>query len=131
VWQEWFHLSSTKLPMSFAFRPQTDGQSEVTNHMIFMYLLCLVGNKPRSWLRWLPWAEYYFNTSYQTALNTTPFHVVYGRAPPDMIPFQARSAKVVAVDHQLRDKPRKKGGEKRSLPRVEALSEGFARRLGA
>jgi hypothetical protein len=30
--------------------------------------------------------------------------VVYGRAPPEMIPFQAGSAKVVAVDRQLRDR---------------------------
>jgi hypothetical protein len=30
--------------------------------------------------------------------------VVYGQAPPVMIPFQAGSAKVVAVDRQLRDR---------------------------
>jgi hypothetical protein len=68
---------------------EKDGQSEVSNHIIAMHLRCLVKDRPRSWLRWLPWAEYCFNTSYQTALKTTPFEVVYGRAPPPMIPFQA------------------------------------------
>jgi hypothetical protein len=104
VWQELFRLSGTKLRMSSAFRPQTDGQSEVTNRMILVYLRCLASDRPRSWLRWLPWAEYCFNTSYQSALKTTHFHVVYGRAPPEMIPFQGGSAKVVAMDRQLRDR---------------------------
>jgi transposase InsO family protein len=54
VWQELFRLSGTKLRMSSAFRPQTDGQSKVTNRVILMYLRCLAGDRPRSWLRWLP-----------------------------------------------------------------------------
>jgi hypothetical protein len=87
VWQELFRLSGTQLQMSSAFRPQTDGQSEVTNRVITMYLRCLVGDRPRSWIRWLPWVEYCYNTSYQTTLKTTPFQVVYGRPPPAMIPF--------------------------------------------
>jgi hypothetical protein len=87
VWQESFRLSGTQLRMSLAFRPQTDGQSKVTNRVITMYLRCLAGDMPRSWIRWLPWVEYCYNTSYQTKLKTTPFQVVYGRPPPAMIPF--------------------------------------------
>jgi hypothetical protein len=34
-------------------------------------------------------------------------------------------------DGEMVPSPRKKGGEKRSLPHVEALSEGFTHRLGA
>jgi hypothetical protein len=90
--------------MSSAFRPQMDGQSEVTNCVITMYLRCLVGDRPRSWIRWLPWAEYYYNTSYQTTLKTTSFQVVYVRPSLAMIPFQAGSTRIVAVDHQLRDR---------------------------
>jgi hypothetical protein len=64
VWQELFRLTGTRLWLSFAFRPQTDGQSEVSNRIITVYLHCLAGDRPRSWLRWLPWAEYCFNTSF-------------------------------------------------------------------
>jgi hypothetical protein len=53
VWQELFRLSGTQLRLSSTFRPQTDGQSEV-NHIITMYLRCLAGDRPRTWLRWLP-----------------------------------------------------------------------------
>jgi hypothetical protein len=102
VWQKLFRLSGTQLHLSSAFRP--DGQLEVTNRIITMDLRCLAGDCPRTWLRWLPWAEYCFNTSYQMALKTTPFQVVYRRPPPPMIPFQAGSARVAAVDRQLRDR---------------------------
>jgi hypothetical protein len=46
VWQELCHLSSTKLCLSSAFRPQMDGQSEVTNRVITMYLRCLASDRP-------------------------------------------------------------------------------------
>jgi hypothetical protein len=97
-------LSGTHLRLSSAFQPQTDGQSEVSNQIITIYLHCLTRDRLRSWLRWLPWVEYCFNTSFQTALKATPFEVVYGRAPPPPIPFQAGSARVVVVDRQLCDR---------------------------
>jgi transposase InsO family protein len=104
LWTELFRLSGTRLCTSSAFHPQTDGQSEVTNKTITIYLRCLAGDRPRSWLRWLPWAEFCYNTSLQSALKTTPFEVVYGRPPPPLLPFQSGSTKVAAVDKQLRDR---------------------------
>jgi len=65
--------------MTTTFHPQSDGQTEATNMVIIMYLRCLTGDRPRQWLRWLPWAEYIYNTAFQSALKTTPFHLVYGR----------------------------------------------------
>ena len=101
LWSELFTLAGVKLRLSSAFRPQTDGQSEVANRVLGVYLRCLAGDRPRSWLRWLPWAEYCFNTSYQSALRTTPFQVVYGREPPTLASYQPGLARVVAVDKQL------------------------------
>ena len=69
-----------------------------------MYLHCLAGDRPRSWLQWLPWAEFCYNTSYQSALRTTPFEVVYGRSPPSMVSYLPGSARVAAVDRHLRDR---------------------------
>jgi hypothetical protein len=80
--------------MSTAFHPQTDGQSEVVNKVIAMYL--------RSWVDWLSWAEYCYNTSFYTALRTTPFEVVYGRPPPPILPYKVGSAKTEAADALLR-----------------------------
>jgi hypothetical protein len=81
-WSELFRLAKVKLLMNLAFHPQTDGQSEVVNRVIVMYLRCLAGDRPKTWLQWLPWAEYCYNSSYQTAIKCPPFKVVYGRDPP-------------------------------------------------
>jgi hypothetical protein len=78
---EFFSLAGTQLCMSTAFHTQTVSQSEVTNRSLCVYLCCLAGDHPKSWLQLLPWAEYCYSTSYQSALKTTPFQVVYGTPP--------------------------------------------------
>jgi hypothetical protein len=95
-------MAGTKLQMSSAFHPQSDGQSEVVNRVINMYLRCLVGDQPRSWLQWLPWAEFCYNSSYQTVLKCSPFKVVYGRDPPlTLLSYQPGASRVAVVDKQL------------------------------
>jgi len=47
-WMELFSLVGVKLRLSTAFHPQTDGQSEVTNRIIGVYLHCLACDKPKS-----------------------------------------------------------------------------------
>jgi hypothetical protein len=103
-WKELFRLAGVKLLLSSAFHPQTDGQSEVTNRTIVMYLRCLAGDRPRSWLQWLPWAEFCYNSSYQTSLQATPFHVVYGPQPPAPLKYETGTSRVAAVNVQLRDR---------------------------
>jgi hypothetical protein len=103
LWKELFRLTGTKLCTSSAFHPQPNGQSEITNKIVTSYLRCLAGDRPRSWLRWLPWVEFCFNSSYQTALKATLFEVLYGHAPPPLFPYQVGLSRVVVVDRQLRD----------------------------
>jgi hypothetical protein len=43
-------LVGTKLHMTTAFHPQSDGQSEVANRVIIMYMRCLTGDRSRQWL---------------------------------------------------------------------------------
>jgi hypothetical protein len=102
-WEELFRLAGVKLLLSSAFHPQTDGQSEVTNRIIVMYLRRLTGDRPRSWLHWLPWAEFCYNTSFQSALKTTPFNVVYGHDPPPLLKYEPGMSSVAAVNAQLKE----------------------------
>jgi hypothetical protein len=103
-WEELFKMAGVTLLRSSAFHPSTDGQFEVTNRIIVMYLHCLAGDRPRSWLQWLPWAEFCYNTSYESALRTMPFEVVYGRSPPSLVSYLPGTARVAAVDRKLRDR---------------------------
>ncbi|XP_019158364.1 PREDICTED: uncharacterized protein LOC109155092 [Ipomoea nil] len=98
-------VARTTLSFSSAYHPQSDGQMEVVNRTIEMYLRCLVSSYPNRWVDTLPWAEYCYNTSFHSSLKTTPFQMVYGRAPPRLIPFEPGTTKVAAVDDllQMRD----------------------------
>jgi len=104
LWRDLFKLAGVKLRLSTAFHPQIDGQSEIVNKVISMYLRCATGDRPRSWVDWLSWAEYCYNTSFHTALRATPFEVVYGRAPPPLLPHQEGAAQTKAADTMLRDR---------------------------
>jgi hypothetical protein len=79
-------MASIKLRRSTTFHPQTNRQSEVVNKVIAMYMCCVTGDRPRSWVNWLSWAEYYLDASIHNALHATPFEVVYGRPPPPILP---------------------------------------------
>lgn len=68
-----------------------------------MYLRCLTGDRPRQWLQWLPWAEFCYNTPFQSSLGTSPFQVVYGRDPPSLHAYIPGESRLPAVDQQLLD----------------------------
>ena len=53
-WKELMRLTGTKLHMTIAFHPQSDGQTKAANKVIVMYLRCLTGDRSRQWLRGLP-----------------------------------------------------------------------------
>jgi hypothetical protein len=69
-----------------------------------MYLRCLTGDRPWQWLHWLPWAEFCYNTSFQSLLRTSPFQVVYGRAPLSIRSFSPGEARVPVVQAQMQQR---------------------------
>jgi transposase InsO family protein len=62
-WKELFKLHGTELKFSSSYHPQTDGQTEIVNKCVEHYLRCFSGDKPKEWLRWLPLAEWWYNTN--------------------------------------------------------------------
>jgi hypothetical protein len=76
-----FQLTSTKLCLSSAYHPQSSGQTERVNQCLEAYLRRFVHACPKQWSSWLPVAEFWYNTSYHSALGKSPFEVLYGHAP--------------------------------------------------
>lgn len=75
-WEELFKWQGTQLKRRTAYHPQTDGQTKVVNHGLETYIRCFAMHCPTKWVKWLPWAEFSYSTSFHTILKATPFEVV-------------------------------------------------------
>lgn len=103
-WESFFSLQKTQLCRSSAYHPQSDGQIEVTNRTLECYLRCFAGERPSTWVSCLPWAEWWYNTTYHSAIKMTPFEAVYSRPPPSISSYVPGSTVVHVVDVALRSR---------------------------
>nr|GEY77852.1 putative reverse transcriptase domain-containing protein [Tanacetum cinerariifolium] len=69
----------TRLDMSTAYHPKTDGQSERTIQTLEDMLRACVIDFEKSWDRHLPLVEFSYNNSYRTSIKAAPFEALYGR----------------------------------------------------
>ncbi|KAA3476893.1 reverse transcriptase [Gossypium australe] len=77
-WQDLFRQAGTKLLLSTVYHPQTDGQTE-----------------------WLPLAEWWYNSSFHSSIQLTPYEALYGQPPPTFMPYLAGASSVAIVDRSL------------------------------
>ena len=42
----------------------------------------MTSETPKEWVKCLPLAEWWYNTTYHSATNTTPYEAVYGQPAP-------------------------------------------------
>jgi hypothetical protein len=103
-WKELFTSQGVNLNYSSAYHPQTDDQTEIVNKCIEQYLRCMTGDCPNQWVKWLPLAEWWYNTNYHSATKMTPYQVLYGVAPPLHIPYFPKDSAVESVDEYLSTK---------------------------
>ncbi|GAU14480.1 hypothetical protein TSUD_250200 [Trifolium subterraneum] len=103
-WLELFKLQGTKLRMSSAYHPETDGQTEVINRCLESYLRCFASDHPKNWSYWISWAEFWYNSTFHISIGKSPFEVVYGRKPPPLLRFLSNETKVAAVALELSDR---------------------------
>ncbi|GJX56243.1 reverse transcriptase domain-containing protein [Tanacetum coccineum] len=78
-WQTVQKALGTRLDMSTAYHPQTDGQSERTIQTLEDMLRACVIDFGGSWDVHLPLAEFSYNNSYHSSIKCAPFEALYGR----------------------------------------------------
>ncbi|GJR17801.1 putative reverse transcriptase domain-containing protein [Tanacetum coccineum] len=78
-WQTLQKAFGTRLFMSTAYHPQTDGQSERTIQTLEDMLRTCVIDFGGSWDTYLPLAEFSYNNSCHSSIRCASFKVLYGR----------------------------------------------------
>ncbi|POM79944.1 Hypothetical protein PHPALM_2278 [Phytophthora palmivora] len=79
-WTELFKLMGTRLKMSTASHPETDGQTERANRVV-EDVLRSYATSFKSWSTFLPMVEFAINNAEHASTGLTPFYVNYGRHP--------------------------------------------------
>ncbi|GJV03650.1 ty3-gypsy retrotransposon protein [Tanacetum coccineum] len=100
-WKELFKLMGTKLLHSSAYHPQTDGQTEVVNRCLEMYLRAFVFDEPRTWAKLLYLAEFCYNTSHHSSINMSPFKALYGRDVTSIHNYLPGSTATGSIENSL------------------------------
>jgi transposase InsO family protein len=101
LWRELFRLAGVELRMSSAYHPQSDGQTERVNQCMETFLRCFANAIPTKWYDWLHLAEFWYNTSWHSALQQSPFYVLYGQSPRQLGLDASAACSVVSLDEWL------------------------------
>eukprot|EP00873_Tetraselmis_striata_P015638 jgi/Tetstr1/435902/TSEL_024788.t1 len=80
-WQDMFKTMGTKLNISTAFHPATDGQTERTNQTWEQVLRCYVHPLHDDWVNHLTNVEFAINAAQSTSTTMSPFKATLGFEP--------------------------------------------------
>jgi len=80
-WRETHRILGTKLMMSTAFHPQTDGATERANRSVGQILRIMVEPNQTDWVDKIPLAEFAINSNISSSTGFAPFELNYGYMP--------------------------------------------------
>ncbi|XP_061111878.1 desmoglein-2-like protein [Conger conger] len=100
-WRAFCSLLGASVSLSSGFHPETNGQTERTNHTLENTLRCLAAANPSSWSRQLTWAEYAHNTLQNASTGLLPFEAQFGYPPPPF-PEPERGGEVPSAETFVR-----------------------------
>ena len=78
-WQTLQNAMGSRLTMSSAYHPQTDGQSERTIQSLEDLLRTCVLDHLGTWDEVLPLVEFTYNNSFHASISMAPYEALYGR----------------------------------------------------
>ena len=90
-WQAICDALKIRTAMSTAFHPQTDGQTERMNRVIEDALRHFVNPLCDDWDEYLAAIQFAINNSWNSSIENTPFHAVYGQHPHTPLTLSVRT----------------------------------------
>ena len=96
-WKRLHNLVGTKLKMSSAYHPQSDGSTERANRTITQMLRQCVHSNQKDWVAKLPAIEFAVNSARSESTGFAPFFLNSGRMPRSMIWDSPASTEFPAV----------------------------------
>lgn len=136
-WQAMFQSLGTRLNLSSAYHPETDGQTERVNQVIEDMLRAYCNQQPQRWLKFLPLVEFAYNSSHHRSLGMSPFKALYGQecltplqlANPTLHVPAAKSI-LDEMDHQLlviRDNLKRASDRQKSYADLHRSDRSFSK----
>ncbi len=116
-WQALWQQLGTKLQMSTAFHPQTDGQTERQNRTLEETLRAYVNYRQDNWDELLTAAELSYNCAVHASTGHSPFFLNYGHEP------------VLPIDEAV--KPANVSNNPTAAERIQQLHEALGRSKAA
>jgi len=89
------------------------------------YLRCTIREHPSNWVKYLPWAEFWYNSAFHSAIQMSPFQALYGYQPPAIDPYFPDSTSVANVDQELQDRDALLVTLKRNLNLAQSSMKNF------
>ena len=90
--------------MSMANHPETDKQTERVNQCLESYLHCICFAKPKSCGRWLSMAQWWYKSSYHSAIKKSPFEALFGYPTPTIPALMNAPTTVPTVGEYLQQR---------------------------
>ena len=80
-WNPWTRQLGTRIKLSTAYHPRTDGQTEQTKQTLEQYLRHYINFKQNNWIDLLPLAQFAYNNHQHSTTRILPFYANYGKHP--------------------------------------------------
>ena len=78
-WKSLFTNFGTRLQLSSAFHPQTDGQTEIYNQLAFDVLKAYCHDQQNKWEIHLPLVQAILNDTFSSSIGRTPYEAAFGK----------------------------------------------------
>ncbi|KAL8131129.1 hypothetical protein AgCh_007165 [Apium graveolens] len=102
-WKALFDSVGTKTHLSTSYHPQTNGRTNRLNRSLEQYVRAMTSSRPKNWTKWLSLAEWWYNSTHNSAIKMSPFEVVYGTPPRQLcFPIAQRSTVDCVLDFQIK-----------------------------